>query len=357
MLKRNSNGFTLAEILIVGGIMAGVSMVLLQILSETTSSYKSFEKRTGVGLDVQNSFSIIERHLTNVARLTDFGEEIESIKKDDFNYLGLYAFKEAPSNLDHCLHEKDDEKQTHSVVRYTTILEGHTPTKLIKFWNEAQDQDQPLYLEHDPDQKEQMFFEVANNSQSQIEEFIIIDLDGFSTTRQYITYIDYEETTVDPYDDIDKSPREFKYFKVDAEKPKAFATESGDQSPVTTTFLTGSYVFPVTTKVLCASKDKKRLILWDEQTEEEITFLNLVNTNSTIQKFAVHFRSSRPDEVNFDGFEDFPVGTTLEKKNQRKCIDQVRIEVEVGDEEETYEFSKHIHLVNYHNARPTFCTP
>lgn len=354
---RNCKGFTILEVLIAGAIMVGVGLFASQFMSKSSKKYTSFQGKMLITIDINQVFHNLSIDLANLARLTDNGVEVESFNSDDKAYLGIYGFSANDAKkLPQCLYEPVDEKSGFSIIRYTTINQQR-PSKLIKFWKEDSSPQEELFIHHTEGLQNQIFSEIAGNNKLtkfRTKEIIIIDGDGFTTSRLLVKDAAYVESSIDPYDNVNKSPKKFKYFKVTPKKPGTFYLPTVPQKPLAHQFITGSYVYSVTTKVLCVSKDKTKLLSIDEADGTSRMLINVGAENSTFTNFRINYLSSGSLESD-PGLAVFPLADPLDPTKNRKCIDQLFMRMDVQKDQKVFNFSQNIFIDNYNLKRPSYC--
>lgn len=352
-MKKN-NGFTLVEMMIAAGLMAGVALVVSGFILKSNKQYTDFEGKMLITTDVNQVFHNITVDLSNLARLTDNGDEVESFKDTDKAYLGIYGLSlEDAAKFPMCAYEDVLGSKGYSILRYTTINQQR-PAKLMKFWRENLSPSEPVFLDRSEGLDNQIFFELVNGIDSPTKEIVILDGDGFTSSRLMVTNAEYIESTIDPYDNVDKSPTKFKYYKLKVKKPGTFYDVT-PQEPLAHQFITGSYVVAVSTKILCVSQNKTQLLLIDEQTGTARVLLNAESEKSTITSFRINYLSSTNLEVAPLGVSTFPAVEDPSLLLTRRCIDQLLISMDVLRGRNAMTYSQNVYIANYNSKRPGSC--
>lgn len=351
---KNDKGFTLVEMMIAVGLMSAVALIVNEFILKSQKQYSNFEGKMLVTTDINQAFHRVSIDLTNVARITDNGVEVESFKGNDKAYMGIYGLSEADATkYPACAYEDVVGKNGFSIIRYTTINQQRS-AKLMKFWRENVVPHEPVYLIHSEDVQNQIFSDLVGGSETQTKEIIILDGDGFTSTRLKVTNAEYVESFTDPYDNIDKSPTRFKYYKLMVEKPGTFYDPT-PQTPLAHQFITGSYVLGVSTKILCASKDKTQLLMIDEQTGKSLVLLNVQTEKASIKSFRINYLSSSNLEAHPLGVSMFPVAEDPDLPVTRRCIDQLLLSMDIIRGEKVMAHSQNIYIANYNVKRPSNC--
>ncbi len=351
---KNNKGFTLIEMMIAAGLMAAVALIVNEFMLKSRKQYSNFEGKMLVTTDVNQAFHRVSVDLTNVARITDNGAEVESFKGNDKAYLGIYGLAEEDAALyPACAYEEVAGKNGFSIIRYTTINQQRT-AKLMKYWRENVLPHDSVYLIHSEDVENQVFSDLVNGTETQTKEIIILDGDGFTSTRLKVTDAEYIDSTTDPYDNIDKSPIRFKYYKLTVAKPGTFYDPT-PQEPLAHQFITGSYVLGVSTKILCVSKDKNKLLMIDEQTGRNWVLLNVQAEKATIKSFRINYLSSSNLEENPLGVSTFPLVVDPDSPVTRRCIDQLLLTMDVLRGEKVMNHVQNVYIANYNVKRPANC--
>lgn len=356
---KNAKGFTILEVLIAGAIMVGVGLFASQFMSKSSKQYSTFQGKMLITIDANQVFQSLSVDISNLARLTDNGVEIESITTNDKAYLGLYGLSAKDTlKRPECLYEPVDEKNGFSIIRYTTINQQR-PSKLIKFWKEDASPQMDVLIQHTEGLQNQIFSEVAekNNLAKNLrtKEIIIIDGDGFTTTRLLVKKVEYIESTIDPYDKVNKDPEKFKYFKVTVKKPGTFYSPNSSEAPLPHQFITNSYVYSVSTKILCVSKDKTKLLSIDETDGTSRMLLNIGAEKASIVNFRINYLSSGNLESSPTGLAVFPATTNIDPINNRKCIDQLLMRMDVQKDQKLFNYVQNIFISNFNLKRPSYC--
>lgn len=350
-----TKGFSIVETLIAGAIMAGVVLVIYEFVGKTKQQYTDFEGKMLVTADVNQAFHTIAVDLANLARLTDKGEEIEVVADLEKTYLGIHGLSSVEATtLSDCHYEPATSTSGYSIIRYTTINQQR-PSKLLKYWKENAVPMEDLIVAHTDGLYNQVFSEVLDGeTQSLTKEIIVLDGDGFTTTRLLVKDVKYIESNVDPYDGVNKSPLVFKYFKVKVQKPHGLYVSSDPQPLLTHQFITGSYVYAVSTKGVCISKDKTRLMVLDETIGTYRSILNVQTEKAVISSFRIHYLFSNKLESNPMGLTEYPVSDATTALG-RRCIDQLLVAMDVTKGQKTFTFSQNIFIENYNIKRPGSC--
>lgn len=352
-MKKN-NGFTLVEMMIAAGLMAGVALVVSGFILKSNKQYSNFEGKMLITTDVNQVFHNLTVDLSNLARLTDNGDEVESFKGKDKTYLGIYGLALADAaKFPACAYEDVVGKKGYSILRYTTITQQR-PAKLMKFWRENLSPMEPVFLDRSEGLDNQIFSELVNGVDSLTKEIVILDGDGFTSSRLVVTNAEYVESTTDPYDNINKSPTKFKYYKLRVKKPGTFY-DATPQEPLAHQFITGSYVVGVSTKILCVSQSKTQLLLIDEQTGTTRVLLNANSEKSTITSFRINYLSSTNLEEYPLGISTFPAVEDPNLFLTRRCIDQLLISMDVLRGRNAMTYSQNVYVANYNSKRPGSC--
>ncbi len=356
---KNAKGFTILEVLVAGAIMVGVGLFASQFMSKSTKQYTNFQGKMLITIDTNQVFQNLSVDLSNLARLTDNGVEVESINKDDKAYLGLYGLsaKDALKRPE-CLYEPVDDNNGFSIIRYTTINQLR-PSKLVMFWKEDATPQLDVLIQRTEGLQNQIFSELVGGTNLsktlRTKEIIIIDGDGFTTSRLLVKSADYIESPIDPYDKINKDPEKFKYFKVAVKKPGTFYSPNASEVPLTHQFITGSYVYSVSTKVLCVNKDKTKLLSIDETDGTSRVLLNIGAEKASITNFRINYLSSGNLESSPTGLAVFPPLTNIDPINNRKCIDQLLMRMDVQKDQKVFNYAQNIFISNFNLKRPSYC--
>lgn len=355
----NSKGFTILEVLIAGAIMAAVALVVNEFMSRSRDQYADFQGKMLLTTDINQIFHGLSVDLANLARITDNGVEVESFKDTDKAYLGIYGFSADDAlKLPGCHYEEVNGNNGYSILRFTTI-NHQRPAKLIKYWKEDADPQEDIIIGHTESLPNQVFSELVSADKAtenlRTKEIIIIDGDGFTTTRLLVKNATYVESSTDPYDNIDKSPAEFKYFKVSANKPGTYYDPTTSQPLLAHQFITGSYVYSVSTKILCVAKDKTKLLMIDESDNTTRVLLNVAGEKASISNFRINYLSSSNLESSPSGLSIFPVVDDPDPFKNRKCIDQLLMRMDIKKDQKTLNYSQHIFVSNYNLKRPGSC--
>lgn len=349
----NNKGFSLVEIIIASGIVAGILLVVSEFMLKSAKQYSEFEGKMLITTDVNQAMHNLSIDLSNLSRLTDNGVEVESFNVNDRSYLGIYGLSQADSaKLPGCLYQEANNDSGYSVIRFTTISQLR-PAKLIKFWKEDASPLQDLIISRTEDLNNQIFNELVNNGVSPIKEIVILDGDGFTSSRLLVLQAEYVESFIDPYDNIEKSPEEFKYYRLVVSKPKTFYKAS--QAPLPHQFITGSYVVAVATKIICVSLDKTQLLQIDELSGTTRVLLNTKSEKATIQSFRVNYLSSTDLEVNPYGVSVFPSAEIANPPLSRRCIDQLLVTMDLSKGQKVLTYTENVHIANYNSKRPSIC--
>ncbi|WP_408098367.1 prepilin-type N-terminal cleavage/methylation domain-containing protein [Peredibacter sp. HCB2-198] len=351
---KNNKGFTLVETMIAAGLMAAVALIVNEFILKGRKQYSDFEGKMLVTTDVNQAFHNISIDLANLSRLTDQGTEVESFKGTDKAYLGIYGLAAADAaKYPACAFEDVVGRKGYSIIRYTTINQLR-PAKLMKFWKENTSPLEPVFLDRSETVNNQIFNELINGNETQIKEIVILDGDGFTSSRLLVTNAEYVETFTDPYDNVDKSPTRFKYYKLTVRKPGTFYSPTS-QAPLAHQFITGSYVVAVATKLLCVSQDKTQLLSIDELSGTTRVLLNVKAEKSTIASFRVNYLSSSNMEASPLGVSTFPAIEGPTPILTRRCIDQLLLSMDLSRGQKVMSYAQNIFVSNYNSKRPSSC--
>lgn len=351
---KNNKGFTLVEMMIAAGLMAGVGLLINEFILKSRKQYSDFEGKMLVTTDVNQAFHNVSIDLANLSRLTDQGTEVESFKGTDKAYLGVYGLASADAaRYPTCAYEDVVGRKGYSIIRYTTINQLR-PAKMMKFWRENSSPLQPIFLDRSETLSNQIFNETIDGSDPQTKEIVILDGDGFTSSRLLVTRAEYVETFTDPYDNVDKTPTRFKYYKLTVKKPGTFY-DTTSQAPLAHQFITGSYVVAVATKLICVSQDKTQLLLIDELAGTAKVLLNVKAEKSTIASFRINYLSSSNLEASPLGLSTFPAVEGPTPVLPRRCIDQLLLSMDLQRGQKMFSYSQNIFIANYNSKRPSSC--
>lgn len=349
----NSKGFTLVEVIIAGAIMAGIALVVSEFMLKSQKQYSDFEGKMLVTTDVNQALHNLAIDIANLSRLTDNGVEVESFRANDKTYLGIYGLAQADATkLPNCAYEDVVNKNGFSILRYTTISQQR-PAKLIKYWKEDADPIQNIFISRTEGLDNQIFSELINSPSSPTKEIVVLDGDGFTSSRLLVTNAEYVETFTDPYDNIDKAPTRFKYYKLTVKKPGTFYDPT--QTSLAHQFITGSYVVAVSTKILCVSTDKTQILQIDELAGTSRVLLNVKSEKASISSFRVNYLSSSNLELSPLGVSVFPAVEGPNPVITRRCIDQILLSMDVVRAQKVLSYSENIFVANYNSKRPSSC--
>ena len=355
---KTQKGFSIVELMIATGILGVIALVVNEFIFKTSKELSSYQGKMSISRDVNQVLNQLTVDLNNLARLTDKGVESESFNEGDHSYLGVYGLSAADATkLPQCHYEAPGSESGFSILRYTTINQQR-PSKLLKFWHDNTVPLEDLIIGRNDDVTNQVFSDLVktpNQKVSMNREILLIDGDGFTTSRKLVVSGEYIESTKDPYDNVDKAPVLFRYYRLRTEEPGHFKLDSTSQVPLSHQFITGSYVYGVSTKIICVSSDKNHLLLIDELAGSSRKILNPVSDQAQFSYFLVNYISPTELETTPMGLPEFPTGPDLAIAQKRRCIDQISIRMGFKKGSSTLTYSHPVFIGNYNSKRPEYC--
>jgi hypothetical protein len=332
-LINKNGGFSLAELMVAVPIAGIVFYGIYTGFSHFNSELKRSFVKTGSEKEFIQGLKVVENYITSSEKLTNLGVEGESfLNKTYKSYMGMAAFHEEPRGViaNHCKYKVVEGEEIYSILVFSSSFAKKMPVRLLAPWEDGNLAERIKVSYHNDESF--AFNPVFNGEEAGVNEVLIKDRSQSVSARYKVTRVGKVQSSVDPYDGASKSGERFEYFTVILELPEMVGggTIKADKNHFK--FMSDSLIFPIETYALCVSKREGNLILITLNDESVKTLVRPKNDGVQISSFVASFANQKAGkEISYDDFILFPGDDSTPSSNFRKCIDLVKIEVELSD--------------------------